>query len=51
MASTVCIATDEDSQMHTYTHINNNSNIQFICIAPKSIVLLSGAVHKCTNSS
>ena len=25
--------------------------IQFICIAPQSIILLSGALHKCTNSS
>ena len=25
--------------------------IQFICIAPESIVLLSGALHECTNSS
>ena len=24
--------------------------IQFICIAPESIVLLSGALHKCTNT-
>ena len=25
--------------------------IQLICIAPESIVLLSGASHNCTNSS
>ena len=25
--------------------------IQLICIVPETIVLLSGALHKCTNSS